>query len=584
MACLGDSSKICGQAWRLNVYSLGGSPAAVPSTTTSTSKSSTPTTSPAAATSAVATGTAAALGCYIDSGSARVLPDASSSSGSMTPSLCQSTCRSKGYNYAGELDQSRNHFVYIANDGAVPLVTRSGVWPRMLVLLRRAACQRQDLGLGLFHGVCWRCEKYLRECLEVERLAVERYSNLNARRDIHCSKHDNHGGRVKYASTGHDELHDNDGFILNFGLDPWQPARIADAYAVAAQLGSSFKLFLSPDMDVIECVSTANLGLIQNYITTYANHPAAAKYGGKSLLTTFAGQNCRFGQSSANSGWNLAMAGLRNSTYFIPAFTDNGDGFGKLPTYDIDGFVNWGAAWPSSTADVTTADDQGMVSLLGTKRLMATVSPLFFTHFPWKNWLYRSDDFMMSQKLEQLLCMRNQLDQIEIISWNDYGEAHYVGDIGGDQPPESKLYTLGIPHTGILPLIKYYATAWKTGSWPKITSDQVFVMARPHSAMATATSDSVGAPTGRDSTQDHFYAQVHLTAPATVYLKTDSKSTTFNGVAGVNRFEAPLENGSGVEVLVGRNGATTASVVIPNYTFSSSTARYNFNYYIASSD
>lgn len=25
----------------------------------------------------------------------------------------------------------------------------------------------------------------------------------------------------------------------------------------------------------------------------------------------------------------------------------------------------------------------------------------------------------MSQKLEQLLCMRNQIDQIEIISWND---------------------------------------------------------------------------------------------------------------------------------------------------------------------
>jgi hypothetical protein len=24
-----------------------------------------------------------------------------------------------------------------------------------------------------------------------------------------------------------------------------------------------------------------------------------------------------------------------------------------------------------------------------------------------------------------------------------FGEAHYIGDIGGDQPPESKLYTLG---------------------------------------------------------------------------------------------------------------------------------------------
>lgn len=74
-------------------------------------------------------------------------------------------------------------------------------------------------------------------------------------------------------------------------------------------------------MDVIECVSANNLALIQNYITTYANHSAAAKYGGKSLLSTFAGQNCRFGQSSMTKGWTLAMAGLRNSVgtlaYFI---------------------------------------------------------------------------------------------------------------------------------------------------------------------------------------------------------------------------------------------------------------------------
>lgn len=75
---------------------------------------------------------------------------------------------------------------------------------------------------------------------------------------------------------------------------------------------------------------------------------------------------------------------------------------------------------------------------------------------------------MMSQKLEQLLCIRNQLDQIEIISWNDvsdwnsairvhppdlcclriqYGEAHYIGDIGGDQPAESRLYTTGSKST-----------------------------------------------------------------------------------------------------------------------------------------
>jgi hypothetical protein len=53
------------------------------------------------------------------------------------------------------------------------------------------------------------------------------------------------------------------------------------------------------------------------------------------------------------------------------------------------------------------------------KRNVLSSSMRFLTFVWLQNWLYRSDDFMMSQKLEQLMCIRNQLDQIEIISWND---------------------------------------------------------------------------------------------------------------------------------------------------------------------
>lgn len=72
-------------------------------------------------------------------------------------------------------------------------------------------------------------------------------------------------------------------------------------------------------MDVIECVSANNLGLIQNYISSYSNHSAAARYGGKTLLSSFAGQNCRFGQSSMNAGWQLAMGGHRDSVRPVEA-------------------------------------------------------------------------------------------------------------------------------------------------------------------------------------------------------------------------------------------------------------------------
>lgn len=114
MPCSGDSSQICGQAYRLNVYSLGSSSSTPSSTSAAVSKPSTSTTptpttaKPTSTTSAAATGTATALGCYTDSGTDRTLPDASSSSSSMTPSLCQSTCQSQGYIYAGERDAASN--------------------------------------------------------------------------------------------------------------------------------------------------------------------------------------------------------------------------------------------------------------------------------------------------------------------------------------------------------------------------------------------------------------------------------------------------------------------------------------------
>ncbi|KAI5450005.1 hypothetical protein NCC49_003767 [Naganishia albida] len=605
--CAG-STATCGGAWRTYVYAINDTPVAAPSPSTTSVAPSTTTKAPSPTTGAPASTGLVALGCYQDNGSNRLMSYSALSSGSMTPSLCQSTCQGKGYDYAG-VSYGRECWC-------------SDTAPAASAKTSDSDCSMACAGdAKLLCGNSWKLNVWKLPATPISTsvkpttaaptttkasTTVKPSSTTSvapsptATVGSTCIAKDTREKKVwahhivgnTYPYTKDDWRRDIqlaqangiDGFALNFGLDYWQPARIADAYAVAAELGSSFKLFLSPDMDVIECVSANNLGLIQNYISTYSNHSAAARYGGKALLSSFAGQNCRFGQSSMNAGWSYSVSFDSSGplqTYFIPAWTEDPSRFGG---YDMDGFVNWDAGWPKSTGDIDLTADKAAMSALGSaRRLVAAVSPIFFTHFSWKNWLYRSDDFMMSQKLEQLLCIRNQLDQIEIISWNDYGEAHYIGDIAGDQPPESRLYTTGIPHTDILPLVKYYATAWKTGAYPKITTDQVFVMARPHPAAAGASGDNIGAPTGRDRTQDNFYAQVHLTAPAVVYLKTKSETTTFNGVAGVNRFEAPLEVGSGVEVLVGRNGQSVASVTIPDYTFTANPVRYNFNYYIASS-
>jgi glucan endo-1,3-alpha-glucosidase len=55
-----------------------------------------------------------------------------------------------------------------------------------------------------------------------------------------------------------------------------------------------------------------------------------------------------------------------------------------------------------------------------------------------------------------------------------------------------------VPHTDILSLQAFYGAAWKNGAYPAITSDKVWVMARPHAASAPACCDSLGPPSGRE--------------------------------------------------------------------------------------
>jgi Glycosyl hydrolase family 71 len=111
---------------------------------------------------------------------------------------------------------------------------------------------------------------------------------------------------------------DSDAFVLNIGSDPWQSARVADAYTAAQQSNTSFKLFISFDMSVLPCASSSDAGAIRQYITTYANHPAQFTYNGKPFASTFSGSSCTFGAGSVATGWQSVFAGT--PVQFVPSF------------------------------------------------------------------------------------------------------------------------------------------------------------------------------------------------------------------------------------------------------------------------
>jgi glucan endo-1,3-alpha-glucosidase len=339
----------------------------------------------------------------------------------------------------------------------------------------------------------------------------------------------------------------------------------------------------------MSCSNALDAATLVALTATYAKHPAQAMHKGKVLVSTFSGSECTFGTGSTQTGWGTLYKGalklLGVDIFFVPSIFSDISTFGS--TGWMDGELNWNSAWPSGANSLDTSSDVAYMKALGSKEYMPAISPAFFTHFPpwgWnKNWIYRGDDWLYATRWEQVIAMRDKVVMTEILTWNDYGESSYIGPIAGALPAGSEVWTNGFDHTAWLPLTKYYATAFKTGSYPAITKDSIIMWARPHPKAATATSDSVGRPDNWQYADDNLYAIVMATGPATVTLTSGATSQQFSVSAGLNKLKMPSAVGS-MSGKVVRSGSTVASYNAGSaYTYTETPKTYNFNYFVGAS-
>jgi len=218
---------------------------------------------------------------------------------------------------------------------------------------------------------------------------------------------------------------------------------------------------------------------------------------------------------------------------------------------------------------------------------MAAVSPWFFTHYgpdSWnKNWIYRGDDWLFVRRWEHLLAHRNAIDIVQVISWNDYGESHYIAPVRGAQP-NSQAWVEGFPHTPWLVLNAYFARAFKEGRMPPIGHDKIFIWARPHPKNATAP-DPVPRPRDWELAEDRFWVVVFARAPCVALLSTgDELPCRFACPAGVSKLSCPLRIGHGMRAELVRDGAVVARCHPREYRFEAEPKVYNFNVYVAASE
>ena len=88
----------------------------------------------------------------------------------------------------------------------------------------------------------------------------------------------------------------------------------------------------------------------------------------------------------------------------------------------MDGEFNWNSGWPMGGSPLDTSSDQQYMGALGNKTYMPAISPFFFTYYGPnsynKNWIYRSDDWLLARRFEQVAAMRDKVDFAQLISWN----------------------------------------------------------------------------------------------------------------------------------------------------------------------
>ncbi|KAL1979739.1 hypothetical protein VTN96DRAFT_5236 [Rasamsonia emersonii] len=211
-----------------------------------------------------------------------------------------------------------------------------------------------------------------------------------------------------------------DAFALNIGVDPYTDTQLGYAYESAANNG--MKVFISFDFN---WWSTGQASAIGAKVAQYANRTAQLRVDDRVFVSSFAGDGLDVSamEKAANT-----------SLFFVPNFHPANNDFG-----DIDGALNW-MAWdnngnnkaPTPGHNVTVAEgDQQYIAALNGKPYLAPASAWFSTHYGAevsysKNWVFPSD-LLWFNRWQDILTLGPQF--VEIVTWNDYGESHYVGPL-----------------------------------------------------------------------------------------------------------------------------------------------------------
>ena len=115
----------------------------------------------------------------------------------------------------------------------------------------------------------------------------------------------------------------------------------------------SIYIILNISSSSFPCASPADAERLRNIVTSHLKSSAQFMYNNRAFVSTFAGENCNFGQDNAADGWRAEFTqhpDLAGQIYFVPAFFVDPSTFGEFHAV-MDGAFAWNSGWPEKVDD-----------------------------------------------------------------------------------------------------------------------------------------------------------------------------------------------------------------------------------------
>lgn len=248
--------------------------------------------------------------------------------------------------------------------------------------------------------------------------------------------------------------------------------------------------------------------------------------------------------------------------------------------------------WPDGPVDKNTDNDLAWQSFAnsGGKSYMMGISPWFYTDLPQfgKAWVWRGDN-MWYDRWQQALDVKPRF--IEIVTWNDYGESHYISPTDEASIVDgAQRYVDDMPHEGWLQTLPYQIAAYKNASPTVASGSEKIVYWYRKSPAAAGSTDATGnnCPSSVNAggyqtcyspsqiLEDEVFAVVLASQSGTATINIGDSSSSYNVNAGINSISKPFNGATGT-VSVSMGSISGSGVEI---TSSPSDGVANFNAWV----